>query len=211
MSVNPADRQTLSAIPNTKMDIQAEKQALRSRMRAARRAVSPQKRAEMDKALLRNILTFPAYAQADILLLYVSAGGEAGTHALLEHALAEDRRIALPRCEAQGQMRFFLIDSLNDLQPGAYGIPEPVGNITPPITEHTLCLVPGVAFTPDGYRLGQGGGYYDRFLQKYPFIRTAGICYALQLTDSLPHAPHDRCMEAIITEQIVEVCNGIQV
>lgn len=81
----------------------------------------------------------------------------------------------------------------------------------PVLTSRTFCLVPGVAFTSDGHRLGQGGGYYDRFLAQNPFIRTAGVCYALQLTDSLPHAPHDRVMEAIITEQTVEVCHGTQI
>jgi len=193
------------------MELLTEKQQLRRQMRAARKAIPPQERARMDAALLQNILAHPPYAQADVLLLYVSAGGEADTRGLLESALACGRKVALPKCEGPGEMRFFLVNSMDELTSGAYGIPEPTGREMPVLTSRTFCLVPGVAFTSDGHRLGQGGGYYDRFLAQNPFIRTAGVCYALQLTDSLPHAPHDRVMEAIITEQTVEVCHGTQI
>lgn len=192
------------------MDFSTEKKELRTRLRRLRREIPAEERAAMDAALFRNITQSPWYEKAELLLLYVSAGGEAGTLGVLEHALAQGKRVALPKCGTEGRMRFLMTARLESLRPGAYGIPEPTGTETAEITEKTVCFVPGISFTRQGNRLGQGGGYYDRFMQEYPFVYCIGICYDFQLLETLPSEAHDRCVQAIITEKTVEVCNGIQ-
>ena len=75
------------------------------------------------------------------------------------------------------------------------------GTQPPDITEKTVCIVPGYAFTPDGRRLGKGGGYYDRFLAKYPEIRTLGLTYSVLLQEDIPTEPHDIVVDAVITDR----------
>ncbi len=191
------------------MKLSEAKRTIRSRMRRMRRELPADERAVMDAALFRNITQSAWFEKADTLLLYASCGGEADTLAVLEYAFAHGRRLALPRCEADGQMRFWLAESMDSLQHGAYGILEPTGTVQAEITERTVCFVPGLAFTHQGERLGQGGGYYDRFMQNYPYVQRIGICYAFQVMDVLPSEAHDERMHAIITEKTVEVCDGI--
>ena len=88
------------------------------------------------------------------------------------------------------------------LSVGAYGIPAPIG---PPEDPGLLDLVvvPGVAFTRDGKRLGQGGGYYDRFLPRVrPDCVVVGVCFAEQIVDALPAEPHDRQMSRVVTDAV---------
>ncbi len=191
------------------MTIAEEKQKLRSRLRSLRRSIQPEERAALDKGILRQVLGFLWYREADTLLLYASCGGEPDTLQLIRTALDDGKAVALPRCLAAGQMEFILIQSMDDLSAGAYGILEPVGSQHPNLTERSLCLVPGVAYTNTGVRLGQGGGYYDRFLAEHPQLRTAGLCYTDFLQESIPSEAHDCRVNAVITEKSVEVCNVI--
>ena len=93
-------------------------------------------------------------------------------------------------------------DSLNDLREGMYGIREPDEALPcSEITENTVCIVPGLAFTPDGGRLGYGGGYYDRFLSDYSGT-SIGLCYSELLFDSLPSEEYDIAVDIIITDSL---------
>ncbi len=179
-------------------------------LRQQRRAIPEEMRKSLDEGIFNNTVASPLYRDADTLLLYVSGGGEPDTLQLIARALDDGKAVALPRCLAAGTMDFFLIESMEAMQPGAYGIPEPVGDRKPMLTERSVCFVPGVAFSPDGNRLGQGGGYYDRFLEANPRLRTAGLCYCQLLLEEIPCERHDRRVNAVITERSVEVCNVIE-
>ena len=120
---------------------------------------------------------------------------------LLDYLLSENKNVYAPKCSKNGQMNFFLIKSSDELQKGAYGIPEPTGEIEPVITERTVCIVPAVSFTEIGCRLGYGGGYYDRFLSKNPMLFTIGVCYEDLISETLPCTEHDVKVKAVITEE----------
>jgi 5-formyltetrahydrofolate cyclo-ligase len=112
-----------------------------------------------------------------------------------------EKRVALPRCEGDGKMNFYYINSVNDLKKGAYGIQEP--NEKCALFEgrdSALCIVPALSYDKHGHRLGYGGGYYDRFLSKFSG-KTVGICYEENICDSLMHGKYDRPVTLIVTEK----------
>lgn len=178
------------------MTITEEKKALRTMLRA-RNVRMP----ELDSRLLRQIQVHPWVQEADVILAYCSCGAEPDTRALLQWLLKTGKQTALPVCERTGVMQFYLVHDGTDLQPGAYGIPEPKGRVSPVLTDRTLCIVPGLAFTADGNRLGQGGGYYDRFLAAHPELRTMGITYRCRLRETVPCEVHDSSVDIVVTEE----------
>lgn len=192
------------------MDIGSAKAALRRELRSKRREISMEKRAAMDAGILRNFTDSAFFLQADTLLLFLSCKGEPDTFGILASAFQCGKTAAVPRCLADGEMEFCIIRSMKDVRPGKYGILEPITAEIPPITEKTLCLVPGISFSSDGMRLGQGGGYYDRFLERHPTVRTVGICYSCMMKEKLPCEPHDRRVLAVVTEKTMEVCHGTE-
>lgn len=84
------------------------------------------------------------------------------------------------------------------LKRGAYGIPEPVSGADEPAE---ICVTPLLAVDKDGYRLGYGGGYYDRYFASHPNVLRVGICYAGQAVETLPHGEFDLPVHAIVTEE----------
>lgn len=192
------------------MGLAEEKKALRTRLRRKRREIPEDVRKPLDDAIFRSVTQSRWFCDADTLLLYVSCGGEADTVRIIEEALRLGKKVAVPKCGEHGAMEFFLITGMDSLAAGAYGILEPTGTQKPDITPKTVCIVPAVAFTAKGERLGQGGGYYDRFLELHPQMQTIGICYSCMLLPELPCEAHDRRVDAVITESNVEVCHGIQ-
>lgn len=144
-------------------------------------------------------MTTERYEHAGSVFVYVSAGAEVVTLGLIEQMLAAGKTVAVPRVTAErGVMLPTVIGSLADLAPGRFGIPEP--NTHQTLTQSPdLAIVPGLAFTRGGQRLGQGGGYYDRFLADHPATYKIGICFDEQVVDELPAAEHDVGMHEVIT------------
>ncbi len=178
----------------------SDKVALRRTMQALRAACPD--RSGRDTLLLCNVLSSPLYREAENVLSYVSFGSEASTWGLLRQALADGKALFVPRCRAkENRMDFYRIDTVDALTPGMHGILEP-----PAIPEHlftcgkkTLCILPGLAFSSRGDRLGYGKGYYDTFLQATP-VYTVGFCYAFQVLDAIPTEPHDIPVSSICTD-----------
>lgn len=183
------------------MDIRNAKQTLRRRLRAQLQSVSPADRQQLDAALLAQVTAHPLYQAADTLLCYISLPFEPDTRGLIAHAWAQGKQTAFPVCGAPGEMAFYLADAWDTLTPGAFGIPEPVGRECPVLTERTVCIVPAFALTPDGRRLGKGGGYYDRYLAAHPALLTLGLTYAFLLQEDIPCEAHDIGVNAVITDR----------
>lgn len=188
--------------------MEIDKSALRKVLREKRRSIGKKERSAWDAAILVHLVQSSAFQKADTILLFLSAKDEPDTFGILKAAWAAGKQTAVPRCMDGGRMAFYCISSLEDVKPGAYGILEPVSSAQPSLTPDTLCLVPAVAFTSAGDRLGQGGGYYDRFLESYPFLQTIGICYSCLMQSHLPCLPNDRQVGAVVTEKSLEVCHG---
>lgn len=180
-----------------------QKKRLRAQLRQERRALDPELLLRDSAAICSRLLELPELRRARTVFCYVSCGGEVETHRLIGHLLKQGKTVLVPRCGARGLMDCVPITFLGDLRPGTYGILEPPpGAPAVPAASVDFAIVPAVACGRDGSRLGQGGGYYDRFLQQ------TGCAFAALCTEAflLPHVPceaHDRNMKIIVTQQRV--------
>ncbi len=157
-------------------------------------------------ALCHRVLESAWFRGAETVLVYCAIPPEPDLEPVLEAALGQGKTLLLPRCEADGIMTARLVRDLAELQRGAYGIREPrPGAPEFPPEQIQLILTPGVAFDRRGGRLGRGKGYYDRFLQKTNGM-TVGVCYGAGLLDQVPMEPHDRRMDAVVTEYETIFC-----
>jgi 5-formyltetrahydrofolate cyclo-ligase len=182
------------------------KAALRREILARRDAVPPDVRARRSAAALARVAALPAFRRARVVLAYASFGSEVDTRPFLRRVLLSGRTLVLPRIErAARRLALHEVESLDrDLQPGPWGIPEPVPGRCRPAAPGTIgfVLVPGVAFDPDGGRVGHGGGYYDRLLAAWP--RPApplvAAAFELQVVPAVPVLPADHRVDLVVTE-----------
>lgn len=131
-------------------------------------------------------------------MAYVAARGELSLEPLLVEILASGRALCLPRCEEAGRMSARRVTALSQLVPGAYGLLEPGEGCPETVPEEIdVVLVPGTAFDARGGRIGQGGGYYDRFLPRTHAYRI-GVCHDFALLGSVPVLAHDQRMDAVV-------------
>lgn len=182
-------------------EIAQVKKILRQQMRAVLEELSQEEREESDQALTRQFLQHPKVEQANTLLLYYGVGTEIHTQPLIQALLDQGKRVCLPRCLPEHQMEARAITGLEDLQPDKYGIPAP-GEDCPlvPRGEIDLVLVPGLCFDSRGNRLGQGGGYYDRYLEDYDGM-SIGLCREDFFQVNLPREPLDVWVRYVLTEE----------
>ncbi len=177
-----------------------EKKALRSALRQKRRSFSPHDCEHWDNALCTHLLSLPEYARANTIFCYVSTPEEPGTQSLLAMALADGKQLCVPRCKGDGIMDLCLISSLADLHSGKMGILEPLPHaLTPTPAEVDLAIIPCLACTRDGLRLGMGGGYYDRFLPQFSGDAVM-LCREALVLDTLPTEAHDCPVPTLVTE-----------
>ncbi len=176
------------------------KKELRKQYKALRDSISKENRALWSAEICRKITELDAYKTAKTLLLYAKTGSEIDLLPLFEKAQKDGIACAFPRCISDGIMEFYYVNSLSELQKGAYGIMEPTAEC--PVTDFrgTIAIVPALAYDKDGYRLGYGGGYYDRFLAAHP-VFAVGIAYSACTTHCLPHGEFDKAVETVITEK----------
>lgn len=172
----------------------------RDEARALRMAVPGETRGAWSRDIARHVLAWPAYRKARTVMAYVSIGSEVETDELLQAVLADGKRLALPRCEGNGIMHAKEAQSLDVLRRGTLGILEPPQDApTVRRADIGLVLVPGVVFDRQGNRMGQGAGYYDRFLSGFEGM-TCGLAYSVQVVDNLLPKPHDIPVRALVTE-----------
>lgn len=178
---------------------------LRARYRRFRENLEIEQKRKLDSAIQARFLALPEYARADTILIYVSKPIEVDTLALIQAAFSNHKKVAVPRCVPNTyEMEFYYIESLDDLEKGAFGVLEPKPETCKLFksAKKALCIVPGLSFDAQGYRLGYGKGYYDRFLNKFSGA-TAGICYMGCVQWNLPHGYYDRPVDVLITEKYI--------
>jgi len=181
------------------------KQAMRTRVAAARDALDPAWRATASEALVRRIAALPTFAAAHTVLLTAPFRSEWNPAPLIDIAIASGKVVALPRVDEPARMLEMcrIHDRVRDIRVGYRGLPEPAqGCEHVDATAVDWVLVPGVAFDRAGGRLGYGGGYYDRLLPLLPgrAARVAGA-FSAQIVDEVPAAPHDITMDIVVTEE----------
>ena len=182
--------------------LQEAKARLRSKVLAERNKMSQAERVACDARIFEQVTKLSAYQAANLLLAYMPTGSEVDVRPIIEDAWKQKHIVALPRCVAKGQLAWHKVESFDELEEGAYHILEPLPE-SPTIDPHAytaLCLVPGAAFDIAGFRIGYGGGYYDRFL--YDFSGTSvGVVREAQLVDSIDCVEaHDRAVDFVCCE-----------
>lgn len=202
------------------MNQQLEKITLRRRYGELRSMLSPVERTTAEAAIYESLFSLPVWREATVICGYVSVRGELNTAPILRRAISEGKTIALPVTvtdAAEGRMIFRSLPDgdVDLLAPARFGIPEPDGacpELSLPDFSHALILVPALAYDGEGYRLGYGGGYYDRFLQELieaniP-VTTVGLAFSVCVTDVLPHSPHDIPVQFILDERRIITTHG---
>lgn len=179
------------------------KRRLRAKMRVLRREhVAELPDATRALLFLRPPAPIAALApEGSVVGLYHALPVEAPTRSYAKWFMENGRTIALPRFESRDSSMQFHVwrDPFEDgdLEPGPFGLLQPAADAK--AASPSLVLVPLLAFTPTGDRLGQGGGHYDRWLDDNPEALPIGLAWDCQCTDVLPVEPHDRRLEAVVT------------
>ncbi len=190
---------------------------LRKECLADRDLQDPSQRQKKSQEIQAQLLRQPFINKASHLFIYVHFRSEVETLALIEHCLAQGKKVSVPvtlRKESR-LLAVQITDPGCQLVPGCFGIPEPTKEqiaramIDP--ADIDAVVVPGSVFDALGGRLGYGGGYYDRFLpQEAPQARRIGLAYALQIVKQVPMEPHDQYMDMIITEEKIYQCRELR-
>lgn len=182
-----------------------DKQAWRNKMQALRRQLSAENRAELSAVLCQKLMAALLCGQGSRVMAYLPIRGEVDLSHLLLTLEERGAEIVLPKVMGAGRIEPFLCPQpwQEHVQVATYGICEPSGDARQVETESLdYVLVPGLAFDREFYRLGYGGGYYDRFLPRLGSRAvTIGVAFAIQVVESLPHEEHDGRLDALITEQ----------
>ena len=180
----------------------AKKALLRRELRAVRNALGAEYRRNAEEKMISSLLSLPQFQNAKTVLTFYPVGSEPAILPIAEAALTLGKRVAFPLCHPEGPfMTFHSVGSLDALTNGSYGIPEPDG-ISPAVSEleDAICIVPALAFDENGYRLGYGKGYYDRFLSSFDGV-SVGLVFSSLLLCDLPRDEYDEKVDIIITEK----------
>lgn len=193
------------------MKLQAMKQAVRQSIIALRDRMPAPERARLSRGIAERIRQLPAYQAARTVLGYLNFGAEFEAEIWVRRALADGKRVLLPRVNrASRHLDIYEVrDLARDIAPGLWGIREPIAarctKVDGPGVD--FILLPGVAFTREGARLGYGGGFYDRLLARLPDkpALVAGA-FGLQVVGELPQEATDRKIEWLVTEHGTTHC-----
>lgn len=178
------------------------KQELRKRMKAVRDAVSVEERARFSSQIVGNLLREPWYPAVKRLLVYSAIQSEVNLEEFCEMAAGEGKILYYPKVFGN-EMEFFRVEDRKILKPGAFGVMEPdTDAYTLEVFRDepdSVMLVPGVAFSREKYRLGYGGGFYDRYLAKHGSLYTVGVAFSVQLQAEWEPEKHDIPMHEIVS------------
>ncbi|MFD1427049.1 5-formyltetrahydrofolate cyclo-ligase [Kroppenstedtia sanguinis] len=189
-----------------------EKEALRSCLLSLREGMDPVAARRESAAVCGVLGAEPVYQETHKILFYMPHKGEVDLRPLMELGWREGKQVVLPRSVPRTrELELYRIESFREVSQGAYGIQEPVptdGNWVAP-EEVELVMVPGVGFDSAGYRLGYGGGYYDRFFAGPGKGATRiGVAYSFQWMPTVYPEPHDQALHGVVTQEGVRVLGG---
>ncbi|HEU5282810.1 MAG TPA: 5-formyltetrahydrofolate cyclo-ligase [Burkholderiales bacterium] len=181
------------------------KSEIRKRVLARRDALPAADRRALSKRITARLLALDAYRNARCVMAYVSFGSEYESAGFISDLLAHGKTLVLPRVESESHMlRLHSVrDPREQLEAGVWGIRQPRADLCPEVSASRIdfVLVPGVAFTRQGQRLGYGGGYYDRLIKEFarrpPLVAAA---FSLQILPALPVSERDQHVDCVVTE-----------
>ena len=175
------------------------KKAIRKQVLQELKSLSKEEKEVMDAWLTEQLLQHPFYREAETIATYLSFPHEFQTSRLIEQAQKDEKTILIPKTYPHGKMDFVLYEP-EKLERNSFGLLEPQGEFT--ILEHSqidLIHVPGLAFNTTGYRIGYGGGYYDRYLEDFTG-KTVSTIYSIQQKEFQPDAFDQAVQEVLVYE-----------
>ncbi|MGN1118105.1 MAG: 5-formyltetrahydrofolate cyclo-ligase [Acutalibacteraceae bacterium] len=176
------------------------KSDLRNEMKSRISSLSGEYIRTAGREIENRVINSKLYKNSKTLFVYVSAKAEPPTLGIIAHALKSGKTVCVPKCCGKGIMKAVRIESLSDLSEGAFGIFEPKDcENTCGAESIDLALVPCMCASRDGRRLGHGGGYYDRFLEKNDTVKMC-LCFEKLLCEDIPTNEHDVIMDYVVTE-----------
>ncbi|RRN46418.1 5-formyltetrahydrofolate cyclo-ligase [Streptococcus halitosis] len=175
------------------------KSKLRKQVLQEMKALSQEKKQAMDQALTERFLNHPVYHEAKVVATYLSFPHEFQTQELIEQALKDGKKVLIPKTYPKGRMEFVVYDP-QQLKKTSFGLLEPQGDLkVVDASQIDLIHVPGLAFTREGYRIGYGGGYYDRYLENFAG-QTMSTIYPCQIQTFNPDSHDIPVQEVLIYE-----------
>jgi len=174
-----------------------DKTALRNSIRARKRAMTEEEIVSRSEQLAQLFYASEAYKNAKTIYGYLPYNQEVRTVPILERAIADGKRVAVPKVFGE-TMEFIWLDDLSAVEDGYCHIPEPIANEPVADESSALVLMPGLAFDRNGGRMGYGGGFYDKYLSEHPGHPTAALCYGFQMMEKLDMEDHDIPVDVVI-------------
>lgn len=175
------------------------KKEIRKKIFAARKACTNEQVDSWSRDITGRVVSLPAFCQAQRILVYADYNHEVVTRYLIEEAWRSGKEVAVPKVVGK-DMVFYKLTDFSQLEPGYFGIPEPSeGEIVE--WSQALMIMPGVAFDRENHRVGYGGGFYDRYLEKHPEIKRVAVAFSFQILEEVPTEPTDICPQIIVTEK----------
>ena len=167
-----------------------DKKELRRAIRERKRAMTEEEIVSRSARLGELFAQSEAYRNAATIYGYLPYNQEVRTVPMLEQAIRDGKKVAVPKVYGD-TMKFIYLEDLSQVEKGYAGIPEPIADEPVAHDETALVLMPGLAFDPQGHRIGYGGGFYDKFLAAEPSHPTLALCYEFQMLPQLDTEEHD--------------------
>ena len=175
-----------------------DKKEIRSIVRSRKKAMTENQINAASEKLGQLFRSCDLYRQAKSIYFYLPYNQEVRTVPMIEAAFADGKAVAVPKCYGD-EMRFITLESLEGIAPGYCNIPEPVFDEPVACDTTALVLMPGLAFDPQGHRIGYGGGFYDKFLEAEPNHPTVALCYDFQMFPHLEVDSHDIPVDLVLS------------
>lgn len=186
--------------------ISERKKGLRQKMLAMRRALSANETESRSSSLKENILSLPEYKNAKKIMAFLAMKGESNLDGFIRQALLDGKEVYIPVCLPERQMEVGRLIDMEHFEKGPLGLRNlPAGyEVTSP-ESLDLVLIPGLAVSQEGIRLGMGAGYYDRYLARVPFEKRVAALWDFQVIPDIPSEPFDQKIAKIVTDKSVIV------
>ena len=186
--------------------ISERKKGLRQKMLAMRRALSANETESRSSSLKENILSLLEYTTAKKIMAFLAMKGESNLDGFIRQALLDGKEVYIPVCLPERQMEAGRLIDMEHFEKGPLGLRNlPAGyEVTSP-ESLDLVLIPGLAVSQEGIRLGMGAGYYDRYLARVPFEKRVAALWDFQVIPDIPSEPFDQKIAKIVTDKSVIV------
>lgn len=182
-----------------------EKKDIRNQILTKRLGITQEELMNKSQKICNSFLALPQYQDADLLYIYMDFKNEVVTKQIIVDAHRKGKKVAIPKVVKDQIIFYYLEPNDRELKEGYFGIREP--EIAKPVKDNSgIMVVPGIAFDEEGYRVGYGKGYYDRYLQDNEVAQKISLVLELQLIKQVPYDAYDIPVDLIITEQRVINC-----